>query len=94
MSSIQAEVFEALRAIDIPKEKALKAAAALSRRDTDGMGVKADLASLANRVALKDDLTPVRADLADMTGDVKLLKGMLPFLLAFQVAILVKLFMH
>jgi len=35
MSTTQSVVFEALRAIDIPEDKALKAASALSRRDED-----------------------------------------------------------
>ena len=34
MSVMQSEVFEAFRAIDIPEDKALRAAAALSRRMT------------------------------------------------------------
>jgi hypothetical protein len=40
---MQSEVFEALRAIDIPEEKALKAATALSKRDDDVSFVKAEL---------------------------------------------------
>ena len=46
MSNLQAEVFEALRAIDIPEDKALKAAAALSRRDDDVVSLKRDMAVL------------------------------------------------
>jgi aconitase B len=67
MSSIQAEVFEAFRAIDIPEEKALKAASALSKRDTD---------------------------VESMKSDVNLLKWMVGFILAFQVAIVAKLFIR
>ncbi|WP_287986845.1 hypothetical protein [Acidiphilium sp.] len=66
MSTMQSEVFEAFRAIDIPEEKALKAAA-LSKRD--------------------DDVATLRHDMA-------LVKWMLGFVLAFQVAIVVKLFVH
>jgi len=40
---MQAEVFEAFRAIDIPEDKALKAATALSRRDDDVTSIKADV---------------------------------------------------
>jgi hypothetical protein len=46
MSNLQAEVYEALRAIDIPEDKALKAAEALSRRDDDVVSIKRDLAVL------------------------------------------------
>jgi hypothetical protein len=67
MSVIQSEVFEALRAIYIPEEKALKAAASLSKRDEDVISVKAELL---------------------------LIKWMIGFVLAFQVAIFAKLFMH
>lgn len=67
MSVMQAEVFEAFRAIDIPEDKALKAATALSRRD--------------------DDVTSLKSDMAIM-------KWMMGFVLAFQVAIFAKMFMH
>jgi hypothetical protein len=63
----QTEVFEAFRAIDIPGDKALKAAAALSKRDDD--------------VAL-------------LKTDTSILKWMIGFVLAFQVAIFAKLFLH
>jgi hypothetical protein len=55
------------RAIDIPEDKALKAATALSKRD--------------------DDVTSIKSD-------VLLMKWMLGFVLAFQIAITVKLFLH
>jgi hypothetical protein len=64
---MQTEVFEAFRAIDIPEDKALKAAAALSKRDDD--------------VAL-------------LKTDTSILKWMMGFVLAFQVAIFAKLFLH
>ncbi len=67
MSVMQSEVFEAFRAIDIPEDKAMKAAAALSKRD--------------------DDVTSVK-------GELLLIKWMMGFVLAFQVAIFAKLFMH
>ena len=46
MSSLQSEVFEACRAIDIPEDKALKTATALSRRDDDVLSLKRDMAVL------------------------------------------------
>lgn len=67
MSNMQSEVFEAFRAVDIQEDKALKAAAALSRRD--------------------DDVAPLK-------GELLVIKWMMGFVLAFQVAIVVKLFLH
>jgi hypothetical protein len=64
---MQTEVFEAFRAIDIPEDKALKAAAALSKRDDD---------------------------VASLKTDTSILKWMMGFVLAFQVAIFAKLFLH
>jgi len=67
LTVMQTEVFEAFRAIDIPEDKALKAAAALSKRDDDVASLKTDTA---------------------------ILKWMMGFVLAFQVAIFAKLFLH
>ena len=60
-------MFEAFRAIDIPEDKALRAAGALSRHDGDVVSLKSDMA---------------------------LMKWMMGFVLAFQVGIFVKLFIH
>ena len=43
MTVMHSEVFEAFRAIDVPEEKALKAAAALNRRDEDVSSLKSDM---------------------------------------------------
>ncbi len=43
MTVMQSEVFEAFRAIDVPEEKALKAAAALNKRDDEVSSLKADM---------------------------------------------------
>lgn len=43
---MQAEIFEAFRAINVPEDKALKAAQALSRRDADMIDLKRDLVVL------------------------------------------------
>lgn len=43
MTVMQSEVFEAFRAIDVPEEKALKAATALGKRDDDVNSLKADM---------------------------------------------------
>ncbi|MFN3076367.1 MAG: integrase [Alphaproteobacteria bacterium] len=67
MSTMQSEVFEAFRAIDIPEDKAMKAATALGKRD--------------------DDVSTLKADM-------NLVKWMLGFVLAFQIAIFMKMFVH
>jgi hypothetical protein len=46
LTVMQTEVFEAFRAIDIPEDKALKAAAALSKRDVDVASLKTDTSIL------------------------------------------------
>jgi hypothetical protein len=43
---MQRQVFEAFRAIDIPEDKALKAAAALSKCDDDVASLKTDTSIL------------------------------------------------
>jgi hypothetical protein len=67
MSTMQAEVFEAFRSINVPEDKALKAASALSQRDSEVSALKTD---------------------------VNVMKWMMGFVLAFQVAIFAKLFVH
>ena len=67
VSVMQSEVFEAFRSIDVPEDKALKAASALSKRDDDVVSVKSELL---------------------------VIKWMMGFVLAFQVAIFARLFMH
>lgn len=44
--ALQSEVFEAFRAIDVPEDKAIKAAAALSKRDDEVVSIKSDIAVL------------------------------------------------
>ena len=43
MTTMQSEVYEALRSIDVPGDKAVKAAAALSKRDDDVGALKSDM---------------------------------------------------
>lgn len=75
---MQSEVFKAFRSIDVPEDKAFKAAEALSRRDPD----------------LSSDLKTLRTDVGALKTDVAVFKWMLGFVLALQVAIAVKLFLH
>jgi hypothetical protein len=42
MTNMQAEVYEAFRSIDVPEDKALKAASALSKRDDEVTAIKTD----------------------------------------------------
>lgn len=67
MTTMQSEVYEAFRSIDVPEDKAVKAAAALSKRDDD---------------------------VGTLKSDMNLMKWMLGFVLAFQIGIFVKLFVH
>ncbi len=67
MTTIQSKVFEALRSIDIPEDKAMKSAGALSKRDDDVYSLKSELL---------------------------VIKWMMGFVLAFQVAIFAKMFVH
>jgi hypothetical protein len=43
MTTIQSEVFEAFRDMGVAEDKAVKAAAALSKRDDDVVSLKADV---------------------------------------------------
>ena len=52
MSGMQSEVFKAFRAIDIPEDKALKAATALAKRDDDVSSLKADVALLKGMIGI------------------------------------------
>ena len=78
MSVIQSEVFEAFRAIDIPEDKAMKAAAALSKRDEDVFSV----------------LNKHTEEFHVIKAEILLMKWMIGVVVAFQVAIFVKLFVH
>ncbi len=46
MTTMQSEVFEAFRSIDVSEDKAMKAAAALSKRDDDVSSLKSDIVLL------------------------------------------------
>jgi hypothetical protein len=93
MSTLQSEVFEALRAIDIPEDKALKAAAALARRDIDVAELRGDVATLKSDVAiLKTDVAELKSAVARLRAEIFVGRWMLGFVLALQVAILVRLF--
>jgi hypothetical protein len=95
VSTMQTEVFEALRAIDRPEEKALKAAAALSRRDEDVSVLKGDVSVIKADVGtLKTDVAVLKTDVGTLKGDVRLLRWMAATNTAIGVAVLLKLFVH
>lgn len=52
MSVLQSEVFEAFRAIDIPEDKALRAAEALGKRNDDVPSIRGALLLLKGMMAL------------------------------------------
>ena len=75
MSTMQSEVYEALRAIDIPEEKALKAASALSRRDEDVASLRSDTSVLRADVHdLKQDVSVLKRDVSILQSDMHELK--------------------
>ena len=102
MSTMQSEVYEALRAIDIPEEKAVKAAAALSHRDEDVASLRADTSLIQANVRelqtdvreLKASVREIRSDVDTLKRDNAVMKWMMGFVLAFQAGIFVKLFIH
>ena len=91
MSAMQTEVFEAFRAIDVPEDKALRAAAALtsalskvddeaskaiSKRDGDIEAIRHDGASIKADVSvLKGDVAVLKGDVTVLNSDVAILKG-------------------
>ena len=131
MSAMQAEVFEAFRSIDVPEDKALKAATALSsaltkfetdtssafnkrdadmdagRRDigvlkTDMDATRKDIGVLRTDMdatrkdigVLRTDIEATRKDVNVLKTDMAVLKWMMGFVLAFQVLMFGKMFMH
>lgn len=61
MSAVQAEVFEAFRAIDVPEDEALRAAASPARALTTEIG-SASALQLAETAAVKSDIAATEAD--------------------------------
>ena len=131
MSAMQAEVFEAFRSIDVPEDKALKAATALSsaliqfetdtgrafnKRDADVDAARKDVGVLKTDMdatrkdvgvlktdmdaarkdigVLRTDIEATRKDVNVLKTDMAVLKWMMGFVLAFQVLMFGKMFMH
>ena len=96
MSAMQTEVFEAFRPIDVPEDKALRAAAtltsALSR--TDDETSKAFGKRDGDIDAIRKDVASLKIEIATVKGDVTLLKWMVGLAITLELTILAKLFSH
>ena len=98
MTTMIAELYDALLVAGAPDDKARKAAEAMAGYEAyEGrfVRIEADIAEVKRDVAeLKRDMAEVKRDVADLKRDNLLLKWMVGFLLAFQVAIFLKLFLQ
>jgi len=88
VSTMQAEVFDALRSIGITDEKASAAAQALSKHDPDMGTLKADVSTL------KADVSTLKVDVATLKTDMAVGKWMLGFIAAGIFTLLLKAFVH
>ncbi len=91
MTTMIAELYDALIAAGSPEDKARKAAEAMTGFDVYEqrfVRVEADIAEL------KHDVADLKRDVAELKRDSLLMKWMLGFVLAFQVAMFIKLFLH
>jgi hypothetical protein len=79
-----AELYDALVAAGTPDDKARKAAEAMAGFDAYGQRL--------DKIAA--DVSDLKRDVGDLKRDVFVMKWMLGFVLAFQIAIFIKLFMH
>jgi predicted RNase H-like nuclease (RuvC/YqgF family) len=105
MTTMIAELYDALIAAGSPEDKARKAAEAMAgyeayegrfiRIEADIGELKRDVGELKRDVAeLKRDVAELKRDVAELKRDNLLMKWMLGFVLAFQAAIFFKLFLH
>jgi phage shock protein A len=98
MTTMIAELYDALLAAGSPEDKARKAAEAMAGYDA----YDSRLTSIETRLTtLERDVGELRRDVGDLKqrvtrveGDLLLLKWMVGFVLAFQVAMFVKLFVQ
>lgn len=74
MSAMQAEVFEAFRAIDVPEDEALRAAAALPKALSGDVREAAAPVMRTDVEALKADVSVLKADMGVLKADVAVLK--------------------
>ncbi len=91
MTTMVAELYDALVAAGSPEEKARKAAETMAGFDVYEqrfVRIEADIAEV------KTGLSELKRDVGELKRDTLLLKWMMGFLLAFQIAIFIKLFVH
>jgi predicted RNase H-like nuclease (RuvC/YqgF family) len=102
MTTMIAELYDALLAAGSPENKAPKAAEAMAgykayesrfvRIEASITALQRDVAELQRDVAeVKHDVSGLRQELGEVKRDVFLMKWMLGFVLAFQVALFLKL---
>ena len=98
MTTMIAELYDALLAAGSPEDKARKAAEAMAGYEAyEGrfIRIEADIAELKRDVAeLKRDVAELKRDVAELKRDNLLIKWMIGFVLAFQVALFLKLFLQ
>jgi phage shock protein A len=98
MTTMIAELYDALIAAGSPEDKARKAAETMAGFEAyEGrfVRVEANIAEVQRDVAeLKRDVAELKRDVAELKRDSLLMKWMLGFVLAFQVAMFIKLFLH
>jgi phage-related minor tail protein len=105
MTTMIAELYDALIAAGSPDDKARKAAEAmagfeaydqrLGRIEADIGELKRDVVDLRRAVSgVEQQIAGLDRRVSGLAGDALLLKWMLGFVLAFQVALLMKLFLH
>ncbi len=96
MSVLHAEVLEAFRSIDVPEDKAIKAATALSSSLTkvEDAADKGFFKRDADIEAIRKDVTAIKLDVVGIKGVMGILKWMGGILLTMVTAILFRLFLH
>jgi hypothetical protein len=91
MTTMIAELYDALLAAGAPEDKARKAAEAMAGYEAyEGRFVRIE----SDLHELKGTVSSIDRRLSVLEGEVRLLKWMIGFVLAFLVAISIKLFVH
>jgi outer membrane murein-binding lipoprotein Lpp len=98
MAQMVSEVYDALRSVNVPEDKARKAAEALAVPDMGKVDdarfdrIDSEIADLKADVAgLKIDVAALKTDVASLKTDIALIKLMLGFVVAMNAAILARL---
>ena len=100
MSVLQAEVYEALRALDVPDDKALKAAVALTAalakvEDETIKRLASRDVEITRDFSKRDaDIDTIRKDVQSLKVDSAVMKWMLGIVLTMVTALFLKAFIH